>query len=132
VVERPRAAAEREQVAAASRAFLDALAAGDADALAGASAERFSFDGEAQSGRDAVRRAWREILAGRPGPAPSVNGLEVLPAPEAVARFGNPPARIAALARPGVWVAIGDVGGRRVVLFLAREGGRLAVLGIHD
>lgn len=130
--ERPRGPAEREQVVLAARAFLDALAAGDADALARGSAERFSFDGDAQSGRDAVRRTWREIVAGRPGPAPRVNGVDVLPAADALARFGKPPARVAALARPGVWVAVGDVGGRAVVLFVAREGGRLAVLGIHD
>jgi hypothetical protein len=61
-----------------------------------------------------------------------VNGVEVLPAPEAVARYGKPPARVAALARPGAWVAVGDVGGRAVVLFLGSDGGRLAVLGLHD
>ncbi|HET7824320.1 MAG TPA: hypothetical protein VFK90_03260, partial [Anaeromyxobacter sp.] len=75
---------------------------------------------------------WRELLAERSGPAPRVNGVEVLAAQDAVARYGKPPARVAALARPGVWVAVGDVGGRPVVLFVAREGGRLAVLGIHD
>jgi hypothetical protein len=56
----------------------------------------------------------------------------VLPAADAVARLGKPPARIAPLARPGAWVALADVGGRPVVLFVAREGGRMAVLGMHD
>jgi hypothetical protein len=123
---------EREQAARAARTFLEALAAGDADALAETSSERFSFDGETQSGRDVVRRTWRTLLAGRPGPAPAVGGVEILRSEEAIARHGKPPARIAPLTRPDVYVAIGDVGGRTVVLFLAREGGRVAVLGIHD
>jgi hypothetical protein len=123
---------EREQALRAARAFLAALAASDPDVLAQVASERFSFDGEAVSGRDAVRRRWRELLAGRPGPAPKVNAVEVLSAQDALARWGKPPARVAALARPGVWVALGDVGGRPVVLFLGREGGRVAVLGIHD
>ena len=116
----------------AARSFLEALVAGDADRLAQAAADRFSFDGEAQSGRDAVRRTWQGLLAGRAGPAPGVNAVEVLSAQDALARHGKPPARVAALLRPGTWVAVGDVGGRPVVLFLAREGGRMAVLGIHD
>jgi hypothetical protein len=123
---------ERELVLRAARTFLEALAASDPDALARAASDRFSFDGEPQSGREAVRRRWREVLADRPGPAPRVNGVEVLAAQDAVARWGKPPARVAALARPGVWVAVGDVGGRPVVLFLTREGGRVAVLGMHD
>jgi hypothetical protein len=123
---------DREQARRVAQAFLEALASGDAAGLARASAERFSFDGEAQSGRDGIQRTWRALLAGRSGPAPRVNAVEVLAAPEAVARYGKPPPRVAALVRTGVWVAVGDVGGRPVVLFLAREGGRLAVLGIHD
>lgn len=123
---------DRDQALRIARAFLEALAAGDASALAQAASDKFSFDGDALSGRDAVRRRWRELLADRPRPAPRVNGVEVLPAQDAVARYGKPPARVAPLARPGVWVAVGDVGGRPVVLFVAREGGRLAVLGIHD
>jgi hypothetical protein len=125
-------AAERAEAERAARAFLAALARGDAEALTAAGAEKFSFDGEAQSGRDAVRRTWRSILAGRPGPAPAVGAIEILAAAEATARYGAPPARVAALARPGVHVAVGDVGGRSVVLFVAREGGRMAVLGMHD
>jgi hypothetical protein len=31
-----------------------------------------------------------------------------------------------------VLVAVADVGGRTVVLVLAREGGRMAVVGMHD
>jgi hypothetical protein len=121
-----------EQVERAARAFLEALARGDANALAEASSDRFSFDGDVESGRDAVRRAWRSILTGRGGAAPKVSGVEVLSAAEAVSRLGKPPARIAPLAREGVWVAIGDVGGRPVVLFLGKVRGRLAVLGMHD
>jgi hypothetical protein len=126
------AEADRDQALRLARTFLEALAAGDSNALAQAGSDRFSFDGDAASGREAVRRRWREILVARSGPAPRVNGVEVLAAQDALARYGKPPARVAALARPGGWVAVGDVGGRPVVLFVAREGGRLAVLGIHD
>jgi hypothetical protein len=55
----------------------------------------------------------------------------VLPAAEAVARLGPPPARVAPLATRG-WVAIAEVSGRPVVLFLVREGGRMSVTGMHD
>ncbi len=58
--------------------------------------------------------------------------IEILQAADAVARLGRPPARIAPLVRPGVLVAVGEVGGRTVVLFLSREAGRMAVLGMHD
>jgi antitoxin (DNA-binding transcriptional repressor) of toxin-antitoxin stability system len=57
--------------------------------------------------------------------------VEVLAVEVAIARHGNPPARLAPLARPGAFVAIADVGGRTVVLFLARESGRVAVLGMQ-
>jgi hypothetical protein len=123
---------EREDAERAARAFLEALVARDADALAAAAAQRFSFDGDAQEGREAVRRTWRTILASREEARPRIGPVEILAAADAIARFGKPPARIAPLARPGVLVAVADVGGRAVVLFLAREGGRMAVLGMHD
>ena len=85
------------------------------------------------SGRESIRRNWRDLLAARLPAAPAAIGaLEVLQAPDAAARYGKPPARIAPLVQKGVMVGIGDVGGRTVVLFLARERGRMAVLGMHD
>ncbi len=129
---RQEAGAERSDAELASRAFLDALVAGDADALAASASERFSFDGDTVAGRDAIHARWRSLLAGRAGPAPRIAKLEVLTAADALARLGKPPGRIAPLARPGAYVAVADVGGRPVVLFVAREGGRFAVLGMHD
>jgi len=125
---------EREDAERAARLFLDALARGDADALAQAASERFSFDGDVEAGREPIRRTWRNLLASRPRPdaAPRVGSIEVLSTVDAMARFGKPPARIAPLVRPGALVAVADIGGRTVVLFLAREGGRMAVLGMHD
>jgi len=130
----PQPVPEREEAERAARAFLDALVRCDAEALALASADRFSFDGDVQAGREPIRRTWRSLLAARApsAAAPRVGGVEVLSATDATARFGNPPARVAPLARPGALVAVADVGGRTVVLFLAREGGRMAVLGMHD
>jgi hypothetical protein len=126
-------AAERAEAEKVARAFAAALAAGNADALAAAAAaERFSFDGDAVTGRDAVRRTWRSLLALRAAAAPRVGAVEVLSVQEAVARLGPTPARLAPLTRPGALVALADVGGRPVVLFVAREGGRMAVLGMHD
>lgn len=115
-----------------ARAFVAALAGGDVDGVVRQCSDRFSFDGDVQTGRDAVRRSWRAVLAGRAGPPPRVGAVEVLTAAEAAGRLGKPPARLASLARPGVLVALCDVGGRQVALFLAREGGRLAVVGMHD
>jgi ketosteroid isomerase-like protein len=123
---------ERTQVARVALAFLDALVAGDPDALAAASADRFSFDGEVRAGRDAVRRGWREILSRRPGPTPALLDLELLPAADAVARLGPPPVRVAPLAVRGTWVAVANVSGRAVILFVSRDGARWAVAGLHD
>jgi len=125
-------AAERAEAEKIARAFAGALAARDADALAAAAGEKFSFDGNGVTGRDAVRRTWRSLLALRGGASPRVGGVEVLSVQEAVARLGPTPARLAPLTRPGALVALADVGGRTVVLFVAREGGRMAVLGMHD
>jgi hypothetical protein len=124
---------DREDAERAARAFLEALARGDSAALAGFAAERFSFDGDVLTGKENIRRTWRDLLAARLPSAPAAIGaLEVLQAPDAAARYGKPPARIAPLVQKGVMVGIGDVGGRTVVLFLAREHGRMAVLGMHD
>jgi hypothetical protein len=125
--------AERVQVARAALAFLDALLAGDAAAVAAACSERFSFDGDVRSGRDEVRRIWRALLAERaPGQRGALLDLELLPAADAVARLGPPPPRIAPLAAArGAWIAVANVSRRPVVLFLAREGGRWSVAGIE-
>jgi hypothetical protein len=119
-------------VAKAALAFLDALVAGDPAALAAASAEKFSFDGQLRSGKEDIKRTWRDLLAGRgEGPRPVLLDLELLPAAEAAQRLGPPPARLAPLAAAGGWVAVANVSRRPVVLFLAREGPRFAVAGMH-
>jgi hypothetical protein len=123
---------DRTQVAKTALAFLDALVARNADALAAVSAERFSFDGEVRTGRDAVRRTWRELLSRRAAPQDALLDLEILPAADAVARLGPAPARVAPLAARGAWIGIANVSGRAVILFLAREGGRWTVAGLHD
>jgi hypothetical protein len=119
-------------VARAALAFLDALVAFDAPRLAAASGERFSFDGDVQTGAEAVRRRWREILDRRERTPAQLLDVEILPAPEAVARLGAPPARVAALAARGTWVAVANVSGRPVIVFLSREGGRFRAVGLHD
>jgi len=124
---------EREQAVRAALAFLDALVAGDALALTAAAGERFSFDGDLRAGPDAIRRAWREALAARRANGPArLDDLELLTPPEALQRLGPPPARIASLTQRGGWVAIANLSGRPVVLFLAREGARMVVTGMHD
>jgi hypothetical protein len=124
---------ERAQAARAALAFVDALLSGDAAALAAASSERFSFDGEVRAGKDEIKRAWRAALADRdPSQRGALLDLELLPAADAVARLGAPPARLAPLAaNKGGWVAIANVSRRPLVLFLAREGGRFTVTGLE-
>ncbi|HSN92244.1 MAG TPA: nuclear transport factor 2 family protein, partial [Anaeromyxobacteraceae bacterium] len=128
----PTAESERTQVARAALRFLDALVAGDPEALAAACAEQFSFDGQVESGREAVRREWRARLEARAGDPAVLLDLDLRPAADAVARYGPPPARVAPLARPGTWVAAANVSSRAVVLFLARSAGGWAVAGMHD
>ena len=129
---RPAPEPERAQVARTALAFLDALLARDAAALAAASGERFSFDGEVRAGRAEILGRWRALLAPRgEDPRPVLLDLELLPAADAVARLGAPPARIAPLAARGAWVGIANVSGRPVVIFLSRAGARWAVTGIQ-
>jgi hypothetical protein len=125
-------AAERAEAERVARAFVAALAASDADGLAAASAERFSFDGRAVAGREAVRRTWGTLLAARAARAPRAGPFQLITVQEAVARLGPPPARLASLAGPDALVALADMGGRQVVLFVARDGARMAVVGMHD
>lgn len=124
---------ERTQVARAALAFLDALVAGDAAALAAASTERFSFDGDVRNGKEEQKRAWRSHLAGRDASKrPALLDMELLTAADAVSRLGPPPPRLASLAGVrGTWVAVANVSRRPVVLFLNREGNRWAVAGIE-
>jgi hypothetical protein len=125
--------AEKAQVARAAFAFLDALVAGDAGALAAAAGERFSFDGDVRTGKEPIRRAWQELLAGRdPAVRPALLDLELLTSSEAVARMGPPPARLASLATArGGWVAVANLSQRPVLLFLAREANRWVVAGVE-
>jgi hypothetical protein len=123
---------ERERVLRTALSFVDALVRGDATALVSSSATRFSFDGEVADGRDAQLRRWREIFAGRDASAAVLRDLVLLDATEAVAQLGPPPPRIAALLKPGAWVAVADLSGRPVVLVLTREGDRFSVAGMHD
>jgi hypothetical protein len=132
---KPAAAAEpeRSQIARAALAFLDALVAGDAGALAASTAAKFSFDGEVRSGKEEIQRTWRGLLAGRDAAdRPALLDLELLPARDALARLGPPPPRLAQLAAtPGAWVAVANVSRRPVVLFLVREGARWTVAGME-
>lgn len=124
---------QRDRLLGAALGFLDALLRGDASDLAAASSLRFSFDGTFVEGRDAQARRWREILAARGQVAEQkLRDLVLLTDEEAIAQLGQPPARLAPLVRPGTWVAVADVSGRPVVLFLVEEGNRVAVAGMHD
>lgn len=126
------ASSEREQLLRTALGFLDALLRGDAAALAAASSARFSFDGDLVEGRDAQATRWRELFASRGSGGGALRDLVLLSAADAQAQLGAPPARVAGLLRPATWVAVADVSGRPVILFLLREGDRIAVAGMHD
>ncbi|MGB8930947.1 MAG: hypothetical protein WCC48_06820, partial [Anaeromyxobacteraceae bacterium] len=123
---------ERGQALAAALDFVNALLRGDAPALAAASTPLFSFDGESKEGRELLTRRWREIFASRGASGETLRDLIVLTAAEATAQLGPPPSRVAGLLRPDGWIAVADVSGRPVVLFLVRQGNRFAVAGMHD
>lgn len=129
----PPVLSEREQLIEAALAFVDALLRGDVSDLVAASSARFSFDGTELEGRDAEARRWREILAARGTVAPEeLRDLIVMTGPEATAQLGAPPPRLAPLVARGAWIAVADLSGRPVVLFLVREGDRIVVAGMHD
>jgi hypothetical protein len=123
---------ERDQVLATALDFIAALLRGDAAALADAATPRFSFDGELREGRDTLTRRWREIFASRGASGEALRDLIVLPGSEAAAQLGPPPARVAGLLQPDGWIAVADLSGRPVVLFVVRQGVRFAVAGMHD
>lgn len=99
--------------------------------LAARSTSKFSFDGEPIDGRDEQSRRWREIFSTRPAGPAALRDVVVLTAAEATAQLGSPPPRIAALVKPGAWIAVADLSGRPVILILVREGGRVAVAGMQ-
>jgi len=98
--------------------------------VGGACAPAFSFDGRVEKGAEAIRARWDEILAGGEAPLPLLD-LAVAPAAEAQARLGKPPRRLAPLLVPGAWVAVANLGGRPLVVVLARQGGGWAATGAH-
>jgi hypothetical protein len=132
VQQAPEPVTERDQALAAALGFVDALLRGDAAALSAASAPLFSFDGELAEGRDLQTRRWREIFASRRAAGEALRDLIVMPGAEAAGQLGAPPPRVAPLLRPDGWVAVADLSGRPVVLFLTRLGNRFTVAGMHD
>lgn len=132
VLPAPARLSERDQALAAALGFVDALLRGDAAALSAASAPRFSFDGEPAEGRDLQTRRWREIFASRRASGETLRDLIVMPGAEGAAQLGPPPPRVAALLHPEAWVAVADLSGRPVVLFLTPLGDRFTVAGMHD
>ncbi len=111
--------------------FFAALLARRTDEVAALCAPTFSFDGRAASGAE-IRRRFGELFAARDGVRYVLRDLAVLPASEATARYGRPPARVAALAAPGAWVAVANLSGRATFLFLSRQGGAWVAAGFHD
>ncbi|HYQ81176.1 MAG TPA: hypothetical protein VEP68_06735 [Anaeromyxobacteraceae bacterium] len=119
-------------MAGAAARFFEALLGRRAADLAALCAPSFSFDGRSAHGADEVRARWQEAVAARDGAAYALLDLEVLPAAEAVARFGKPPRRVAGLLQPGTWVAAANLSGRPTFVFLARQGGAWVATGMHD
>jgi hypothetical protein len=123
---------DREQVAATAARFFDALLGRRAAALAALCAPSFSFDGHAAGGADKVKGRWSEIVARQQGAAYALQGMEVLSAAEATARYGKPPKRIASLVSPGSFVAVASLSGRPTLVFFSRQSGAWLATGIHD
>jgi hypothetical protein len=82
-------------------------------------------------GKEAQARRWREIFSTRPAGAVALRDLVVLTAAEAVAQLGSPPQRLAALVKPGAWIAVADLSRRPVILIVLREGDRYSIAGMH-
>ncbi|HZY04194.1 MAG TPA: hypothetical protein VFF02_11910 [Anaeromyxobacteraceae bacterium] len=119
-------------MATAAARFFEALLGRRAADLAALSSPTFSFDGRTARGAEEVRARWQETMLARDGASYALLDLAVLPAAEAVARFGKPPRRVASLLQPGTWVAAADLSGRPTFVFFARQGGAWLATGMHD
>lgn len=123
---------DRVQVAAAAARFFQALLARRPADLAALCALTFSFDGKLVSGADAIRARWADLVAAHGGAMYTLLDLEILALADAQARYGKPPKRLAALAAPGSWVALGNLSGRPTFVFYSRQGNAWLATGIHD
>jgi len=122
---------DRVRVAAAARRFAEALLSRKATEVAALCASSFSFDGRLASGAEQVRARWEEVLAARDGVPEALLDLAVMPVPEAQARLGKPPKRLAPLLTPSAWVAVADLSGRALVIVFARQGSGFVATAIH-
>jgi len=119
-------------VARAATKFFEALLGRRLGDLTSLCAATFSFDGRAVSGQSEIRARFGEILAQRNGIVYALQDLAVMPSPEAAARYGKPPPRIAALAQSSAWVAVASLSGRATFVFFVRQGTSWLATGMHD
>jgi len=119
-------------VARAAIKFFEALLGRRLGDLTALCATAFSFDGRTVSGQSEIRARFGEILARRDGVAYALQDLAVLPSSDAVARYGKPPPRIAALAQSSAWVAVASLSGRATFVFFMRKGSSWLATGMHD
>jgi hypothetical protein len=115
-----------------AKTFLRALLEGDAAALAPLCAEAVNFDGEVVKGRAAVEKRLAEVISRARSRQVRLRRVLLLPALEAVKRFGPPPRRIASSLGAGAVVAIARFERLGAVLVLKRKGRFYQVVAITD
>lgn len=125
---------EPKRVAYWARLFFEQLLAGNAHGLVDLSGFPFQLEGHRLADREALYQEWTLQLRARRTDLLTLYGIEVLTPKEMEAKYGKPPARVAALPWRGAdtYVAVANVSGKAAIAVLRPLDGEWAVIGFHD
>lgn len=115
-----------------AQSFFRGLLKGEVETALPLCARSFNFDGEQLKGTDAIKARLGQLAARAREQGLRLKRVEVLTVPQALKRFGPPPARIKKALGPGRMVALARFNMMGSVAVLARQGGFWRVHALTD
>ena len=114
-----------------ARSAFDALMRGDSGVLTRLSAKELSADGTVLRGAG-ITEAWEGMIGRLRRLGLQLRRLVLLDHREMLRRFGKPPQRLRAIARPGRYYALARFNRLGAIAILARQSGTWRIIGISD
>jgi hypothetical protein len=112
--------------------IIRALFARDIETLVTLTPAPFSFDGVVAKTPAEVRQHWAETLDRHPVERLRLYGVEELPYPEMVKKYGPPPARLSSVNLSDARLGVANLNGRATIVAWKRRNGRLTAVAISD